>query len=423
MVLRASLLLLALTGSPSDAPAPACSGVLTRARVVECALEASPAVQSAVLGVEALAGRKRAARTILPSNPMVEATVASRRGLITGDRDINVYGRLSQELEIAGQRRKRMAMVDAETQAQQHRVDATRREVAAETLRVYYELLAAREQQAMLGRIAHATQLLVELAAQGEKAGLTSRLNADVIGTTVVKIRQQQVEADRRVATARALLANLLGVDPAAANFEVQGDMSPLAIEGEAAALVELALAHRAELGVAAAERDALKRQIEFYKRARVPNPSLVAYAQRDGFAEQVLGGGIMLPIPLPSPLGRTYAGEIAESKARVRQAEADIERVRRQVRAEVMTAFEAVRARRSEVALFDVDRISQAEGHLEALAQEMAAGRLPIRDAVVLQQAFLDLLASYIEARRALGLASVDLAQATGLLPPGATP
>lgn len=414
-MLLAAILTLALAAP--DADAPACTGTLSRDRVVACALAASPAVQSATLGVEALAGRRRAARTILPSNPTVEVTAAARHGLWNGERDVNVYGRLSQELEVGGQRRKRVAVVDAEIDGQQRRVAAARREVAAEALRAWYELVAASEQQAMLARVAEAARTLVELAAAGEKAGLASGLTADVAATAAVRVQRQQVEATRRVAAARAVLAGLLGQDPTAPALSVAPDMTPIAVAGELPLLVESALQRRAELAVIRAEQETSRRQIELLKRMRVPNPSLVAYAQRDGFNERVLGGGLAVPIPLPAPLGRTYAGEIAESKARVRQADAELERVRRQVRAEVVTAHHEVRAREAELALFDPERLRRAEAHITALGEEMAAGRLQIRDAVILQQTFLDLLAAHLEARRALGLASVELARAAGLL------
>lgn len=411
-------LLLALAQAP-----PGCAGQLARDAVVRCALAASPAVEAAERGIEAAEGRKRAARTVLPSNPTIEVTAAARRGLWIGERDVNVYSRLSQEIEIAGQRRKRIAVAEADIAGQQRRAQAVRREVAAEALRMYYELVAAQQQRAMVERLTRGAQRLAELAATGETTGLVSGLAADLAASAVVKFRQQQVEAERRVNTARALLAGLLGQDPAAPAVSVAGELAPLAIEGELAALVELALARRAEIEVAAAEQAAQERLVAYYRRARAPNPSLVAFAQRDGFAEQVLGGGIALPIPLPAPLGRTYAGEIAESKARVRQAAADLERVRRQVRAEVVAAFEAVRARQAEVALFDPERLRRAETHLDGLAEEMAAARLPIRDGVIMQQSFLDLLAAHLEARRALALASVELARATGRLPEGVTP
>ena len=405
------------------APAPLCRGPLTQAVAVRCALAASPAVLAAVRAVEAAEGRQLSARTILPSNPQAEVSVAARHGLWTGDRDVNVYGRLSQELEVAGQRTRRKKLAASDVDIQQRRVDAVRREVAAEVLGVHVEALAAKEQQAMVQRVSAATQKLVDLMREGEKAGLISGLGADVAGTAVVRLRQQQIEADRRHATAVALLANLVGQDPTRPDVDAAGPLAPLPVPEDTPALVARALASRAELGVAAAEREAHLRRAELLKRLRAPNPSLVLYAQRDGFNERVLGGGVSIPIVLPAPLGRTYRGEIAESTALARQTEAELERLRRQIQAEVVAAAATVKARRDEVAAFDPQRIARAEVHLVALAEEMTAGRMAIREAVVLQQTFLDMLSANLEARRALALASVELARVAGLLPQPGVP
>jgi cobalt-zinc-cadmium efflux system outer membrane protein len=376
----------------------------------------------AVRAVEAAEGRSLTARTVLPSNPQAEVTVAARHGLWTanGDRDVNVYGRLSQELEVAGQRSRRKQLAQSDLEVQQRRVDAVRREVAAEVLTVHVEALAAKEQRAMVQRLSVTARKLVDLMREGEKAGLTSGLTADVAGTAVVRLRLQEIEADRRLATANALLANLVGQDPTRPDVDASGALTPLPVPEDTPALVARALASRAELGVVQAEREAHLRRAALYKRMRAPNPSLVLYAQRDGFNERVLGGGLSIPIVLPAPLGRTYRGEIAESTALARQSEAESERLRRQIQAEVVTAAESVKARRDDVAAFDPQRIARAESHLIALAEEMAAGRLPIREAVVLQQTFLDMLAANLEARRALALASVELARVSGLLPQG---
>lgn len=411
-----------LAGPPPDQRT--CRGPLTRGSVVACALAEHPSVRAAVFGREAIEGRKQAARTLLPSNPQVEITVAQRVGMWAPyQRDTNVYGRLSQEIEIAGQRRKRMAVADAEMVQAQARIELTQRDIAASALTAYFELIAAQDQRAMIGRISKTAETLVELARTSESAGLGSALTADVAVAASVRVQRQRIEADRRVATASAVLAGLLGQDPAVAAVTVQGDLSPLTMPTEVATLVDAALLKRAEVELAKSEREVFLRQAELYRRARVPNPSVVLFAQRDGFAERVLGGGIAFPITLPSPLGRSFAGEIAENKALARRAEAEVERWRRQVRTEVVVGYQDVQARRAELALFEGDRLQRAEAHLEALGQEMASGRMSIREAVILQQTFLEYLGTHIEARRALALASVELARVAGLLPEGSQP
>lgn len=421
-----ALLAVLLLAAPAPAPSPApeaCQGPLSRGAVVSCVLAEHPEVRAAEAGRDAAQGRKLGARTLLPSNPNVEVTAARRLGMWTGDRDVNVYGRLSQEVEVAGQRRKRMALADAEIVQAGRRIELTRRDLAAAALAAYFELLAAQEQQAMIGRISRSAETLVELARASEQTGLGSALHADVVVAAAVRVRRQRVEADRRVAAAGVVLGGLLGRDPAGPALVVEGELAPLAVAGELAELVEAALVGRAEIELAKSEREVFLRQVEVYRRVRVPNPSVVLFAQRDGFAERVLGGGVAFPIALPSPLGRTFAGEIAESKALARRAEAEVERWRRKVRTEVALGVQEVQARRAELALFEVERLRRSEGHLEALGQEMASGRISIREAVVLQQTLLEYLATHIEARLGLALASVELARAAGLLPEGVRP
>ncbi|MDC0720636.1 TolC family protein [Nannocystis bainbridge] len=414
MPLLPALFTAALLAAPP--PPASCQGPLGRAAVVACALAGHPSIRAAEAGREAAQGRKLGARTLLPSNPQVEVTAARRVGLWTGDRDINVFGRVSQELEIAGQRRKRMAMADAEVSQAERQIELSRRDVAAAALTAWYEWIAAREQKAMIGRIAKTSETLVELARTSERTGLGSGINTDVVVAASVRVRRQQIEADRRIAAARGVLAGLLGQE--GASLEVEGDLTPLPVPEDLSQLIAAALTKRAEIELAKAEREVFVRQVEMFRRLRAPNPSVVLYAQRDGFAEQVMGGGIAFPIVLPAPLGRTYKGEIAESKALARRAEAEVERWRRVVQAEVEVALREVEARKAELGLFEAERLQRAEGHLEALAQEMAVGRVSIRDAVVLQQTLLEYLAAHLEARRALALGAVELARVTGLLP-----
>ncbi len=348
----------------------------------------------------------------------MQITAAARRGLWTGDRDINVYAQLAQEIEIAGQRRRRIAAADAELSGMQRRVDAVRREVAALALNHYYEALAAGEQLELLSRMVAAAAVLIDLAETGERAGLTSQLGADVVAAQLVRLRQQQIDADRRRTAANVQLAALLGHDPIHPPVTAAGPLAPLPVPEDSDALAAAAEERRAELAVLAAEREFHARRVEVLRRERAPNPSIVLFAQRDGFAERVLGGGLALPIPLPHPLGRTRAGEIAEARAMARRADAEREQLRRNVRAEVAVAAAALRARRDELAVFDPTRLARAERHLGALAQEMAIGRLAIKDAVVMQQTLLDYLLAHIEARRAVCLAAVELARAAGALP-----
>ncbi len=415
----ANLLVLGLLLAPPP-PGSTCQGRLARGTVVECALAASPDLAALGHSVDAVAARRLSARSILPANPRIEVTAAQRRSLQGDGRTLNVYATLSQEIEIGGQRRRRLAVVDAAVEAENSRLQALRRELAAETLRRYFEVLAARDERAMIKRIERGVVHLAKLAEANEEAGLGSGLDAEIATGTAIKIRQRAIQAQRRQEIAEAQLAGLLGLDPATAKLDLVGELRPLEIPESLDVLVSRGLDQRAELTVVAAEREAERRREKLYKRMRVPNPSLVFYGQRDGFFEQVFGGGVGLEIPLPSPLGQTYKGEIAESRARVRQADAELEVLRRRIRGEVVTAQRAMDAASAELVLFDASRLAKIESYLGKLSDEMEAGRVTIREGALQQLALLDLLAAYIQVCRERCLTSVELARAAALLPGG---
>jgi cobalt-zinc-cadmium efflux system outer membrane protein len=163
------------------------------------------------------------------------------------------------------------------------------------------------------------------------------------------------------------------------------------------------------------AERRAMQLRASAFRRSRVPNPTLSVFAQNDGFNERVLGLGVSLPIPIPGNVGRTYDGEVAEAEALAQRATAEREQVRREMRAKLAIAASAFESRRLEVAAFSAELRANAETSLNALGQEVATGRLSVRDAVIAQQALIDLLQNYVAARRAWCLASVELARAAG--------
>ena len=78
------------------------------------------------------------------------------------------------------------------------------------------------------------------------------------------------------------------------------------------AALEEQALRLRGEVAAAEMERKVLERRLALVRRERVPNLTLSAFAERGEINDRILGVGLSVPLPLPAPIGRTRAGEIA---------------------------------------------------------------------------------------------------------------
>ena len=419
MRVAAGLLALALASAwerPSAAEGTnPCAERVSQSNVVACAMRASVIVYEEQRGLDAVRARRRSAAVLLPSNPVVAIDVG-RRASTTGPDSIDWRAALSQELEIGGQRSSRIEVANAEGDAQRARVQAAEREVAGVALSAYFDALAAQQEKRLADRLVELATALKTLAQARSDMGLASAVDAEIAGAAAIRLEQARFAADRRVyATAVALMA-LVGLDPAATPVRVEGDLVPLPIaDSDRTSLVVVALARRADIVVADAERRAQGRRAEMYRRLRVPNPTVSLFAQSDRYNERAFGVGLAFPIPLPAPIGRTYAGEIAEAEALAERASGEIERVRRSVRIEVLVAANAVASRRTEASTFDPDRIRRADEALTAIARELQARRLSVRDALLAEQSLVELLQAHVEARRQLCLASVELARATG--------
>lgn len=407
----------AVVAAPSQAQAEEaapCAGALNSSNIVACAVRASVAVRVEREATAAAEGRRTAVSPFLPSNPVLTfsggpAISSPVAGAPTW------YVALGQEFEIGGQRGARRAAADAEAGAQRRRVVVTEREAAARALELYYAVLAAEREVALVRRVESAGKAAA-LASKGRAdRGLLAEVDADVAAAAAARLELERIEADRRSRELRSELASLLGRDPAL-TIVVEGELVPLPSADRATTgLAELAASTRPDVLALGDEARAFEHRADAFRRSRWPNPTVSLFAQNDAFDGRTVGIGISIPIPLPS-VGRTYRGEIAEAEALGRRAAAERERAARSVRLEVATALAAYEARRAQVAAILPDRVARAQKGIDDLATEVEAGRLSVRDAIVTQQSLLELLRADIVTRRELCLASVSVARATGI-------
>jgi cobalt-zinc-cadmium efflux system outer membrane protein len=181
------------------------------------------------------------------------------------------------------------------------------------------------------------------------------------------------------------------------------------------AGLETTAVELRGEIAAAQAERRVLESRLELIRRLRIPNPTVSFFAQRDDFSERVIGGGISIPIPLPSPIWPSRAGEIQETIARIDQASANVALVRRQVRIEVAQAYADWRSRRSALEQYLPDLMLRAKRDLGAIGEGLSSKQLSVRDALLAQRSLIELQLGYVETRRAYAAAWVNLMRMSG--------
>jgi cobalt-zinc-cadmium efflux system outer membrane protein len=392
-----------------------CKAPLDAETVVRCALAVSPEVREARERLAAVAGRRATAEVWLPSNPTVSALVSNRRRPPPEAASVlNWSVVLSQEIEIAGQRGARVEAADAEAAVQARRVGVAEQEVAAGALTAYYDAAAANEAVRFAGALAHNAEALAAFAEGRAKEAVLAGVEADVARADATRIGLARFEAERRLAEARAALAVLLDVDARA--LRVPESLPTLTVlQPVSATLEEQALRLRGEVGAAQMERQVLERRLALVRRERVPNLTLSAFGERGEINDRILGIGVSIPLPLPAPIGRTRAGEIAETLAQIRAAESSEELVRRRVRLEVARALAAYTACQSAASLFGADLLARARADLAAIRDAISSRQLSLREALQWQRSLIELLQEDIAARLGRALASVEIRRVAG--------
>lgn len=411
------------SGAAHAEEAPQCSTRVTRANVVVCALRASLVVKAEGHELSAAESRRVAVSSLLPSNPVLALSGARRAASGAQSEALNWYATLSQEVEVAGQRGARREAAAASVDAQAKRVQLSKRDAAALAWVAFFETLAAHEEERLAVRLTEATKPVAIVAHAKAEKGLIPPVDADVADAASIRVLQVKLGAERRALASEAALMSRLGLDPSKP-ATVEGELVPLAgVDTKARSLATNASTTRPEVLVLDAERRAFELRANAFRRARIPNPTVSVFAQNDGFNERVFGGGVAFPIPLLGNVGRTYIGEISEAEDLASRAATDRARVEREIRLDIVTALRAYESRGIEVEAFTPERLTRAEESLRALGQEVEAGRIGVRDAVVTQQALIDLLQANVAARRAWCIASVDLARALGVALEAGTP
>lgn len=392
-----------------------------RDNIVSCALAASLYVREELNTVDALRGRRIASGAYLPSNPVLSFSGAQRRAPGADVSTLNWYASLSQEFEVGGQRASRVRAADASIAAQEKRVSIKRRETAVRAWSIFFDAIAAREQQRLASRLLASSQKMGVVARARADKGLSPTLEADLADAAVFRLLQVKLAADRAVSSAQTQLNFLLGRDAENAPLVVEGDLVPHASHLDARP-GGLPLSERPEVQIASADRTAMLARAEALRRSRVPNPSLSVFVQNDGFNERVFGLGVAIPIPLPSPIGRAYAGEIAEANALADRTQVEQTRAQREIQRDIADAVTEHTAHRLAVDALTPEKVQKSEQSLGNLQIAIETGRLGVREALIAQQPLLELLQANIAERHALCLASIQLARALGVTLEGST-
>ncbi len=176
--------------------------------------------------------------------------------------------------------------------------------------------------------------------------------------------------------------------------------------------LIKIAYQYRPEVFLTEKEIEiALLRHNEVRKQ-KIPNVSLGAFAQNDGFNERVVGGMLTIPIIL----WRDYGGESIISSSKIESSKEMKESVSRNIKQEVLFALTNFLALSEEINLYDQKKMDRAESDLKNLQEAIRFGKIRIIDAIHQQRILLQTKLNYLNTKSEFEVAQIELVRVLGL-------
>ena len=417
-IFSVSLLLVALSEAVAQAPTD-----LTLEQAVLEAIERNPSLAVERREIDIAKGTRRQAG-IYPFNPELEGEGLAGRGRGRGlDADVRrgvdtqSFG-ISQTIWLKGQLGLRVRSAEAGLRRAQSLVQDAERQVVADTLKAYSELLVSQERLTLAKEILGVTRQLRDAAQKLFEADEVPELDVFRADVEVRNAENRLVAEERAVATIQRELALLIGrpaeqplraVAPAPVLPGPPGDLDTLRSD---------ALARRPDLSAALAAVRSGRAEVDLVRAERF-FPELkvgLKYEQAREFDSVAQRGLLTFSVPLP--FWNRRDGDLDRARGELARQEAFVELTRRRIEKESSVAVRQVEASRRIVDRYVQRILPEQERNYRLLVDAYALGQIRLTDVFVGQQVFIASREAYLDAVGGLNAATADLYRALNARP-----
>ncbi len=399
------------TVARQDLP-PSDTTALTIAEARTLALRQNPALLADLERIGAASAELRTARTY-PHNPAIEVEGPSS----LSDRGPDRYEiRFGQEVELAGQRGRRVAAAEAGLSAARAEAANEARVVLADVERTWFTLAAAVQRLDVAREIRTLNDRLLDAVRIQLSEGEVSLLQANLVEIEAARARARVLAVGQDVAEAELALIRLTGL-PASATVRTAAAEVGAAVRLPDTSLPELsatALSNRPDLTASRAYVGRAESLRSLATREALPNVGIAGIAEREapGVAPR-FGLAFSVPVPLFDRNQGLREGRAVE----VRQAGLTVQAVELRIRTEVADAFRAWQAAARQVQLFESDVLAPARENQRLLETAYQEGKLDLSTLLLLRNQLLDAELGYWEAWEQQRMAEVALRSATATI------
>ena len=395
---------------------------ITLEQALSEALNRNPTLSVERREIDIAKGTRRQAG-IYPFNPELEVGggAGRARDRIEADerRGINTKSiGISQTIWMKGQRGLRVRGAEAGVLRAQSLVQDAERQVVADTLKTYSELLVSQERVNLAREILGVVRQVQDAAQKLFEGDAVPQLDVFRSEVEVRKAENRFVLEERTLAVAQRELALLIGraveqplraVAPSPVLAQPPGDVDALRNE---------AFARRPDLNAALAAVQAGQAEVDLVKAERFLPELKVGLKYEAARDFDAVGQSGLLTLSIPLPLFNRRDGDLDRARAEVARQEAQVELARRRIEKEVSTAARQVAASRQIVDRYVESILPQQERNFRLLREAYAIGEIRITDVFVGQREFIGDREAYLEAVGALNAATAELYRALNVRP-----
>ncbi len=376
----------------------------------------------------ALAGPRAAEGELLQAgmtpNPVVQASTdielpfrVERAGLS-----------LSQEIELGGKRRARIAAATARLEAARYRALEVERTLRLQLRTAYVDILYAQLLQTLRTDALRLSERALELGRGRLKAGDVAGVDVMQLEVDTARRRAELEEATGQLLSARTVMTRLFGV-PLGSDFRlVEEGWAVLDAIPELANLQGVA-SQRPDLLRAIAEADAAEKEITVQRTAGISNLTASVGLGRErpfidgdafnppGIIDSVRESNwaLSLSLSIPIPINDTNEGNIRKAQAEAEGARLTSAAARQIVETEVAQAYTELQAALRSLQPLEETALERARQVQEITEQAYRLGERSLFEVLQSRQQYLELRQARIDAQRSLELARARLEAAIG--------
>lgn len=379
---------------------------------VALGLDQSPTYRVAAVEVERARGARLGAEPYFPGNPLLSFDAGPRDQADERGTKFSYQARIEQPVDVAGQRKARLAEADANIALAEARLAVAGAEVRTRVRSAYVNaLIAARRVDDAEQRVATAERL--ERAARDRVAtGAASEVEQRLAEAERGKAEAERLAAATDLQQARAALAAQLDLPPGQTLRLTTALGAPPPRTFDADTLVDVALERRRELLALREEGRAIDAELTRLRAERIPPVSFVFNMQQDSPDQYWAGPGISIA----APVWRRNQGSIAEAEAARRRNRLEVETSARSTERELRVAIDAAKQRRQELDLLERSVLRAVERSRDLVVDGWQAGKFDLFRVLTLENDLVNARRAYLDAIAALWNAELEIDRTLGL-------